>query len=420
MQAADPLRSSVSNLATHSRHHGASSTLCIYCIHTSSLDSFYLPVCSLLQAADPLQLLFQLGHSRHHRLLHFIHVCRIQTFLILISLSSLSLNLSISSLLQAGDPPQLLFQFSHSRHHRLFLTIHICISTSLSPSSIFLFLHFCFCRLVTLCSSFSELATPRPSLLHPIHICIYRLSIAPPSLPLSLSLSILLSLHFCRLVIICSSFSNLVTRPATASSPYTCIHIDISLHLSLVSLLQAGDPLQLLFQLCHSRSHGLLSLYMYPYRHPSLSSLLQAGDPLQLLFQLCHSRSHGLLDSLRVGHRRLGRLHTQGGRCGGLVVSVCVSSVWIGPLCGSVPCCLGRPSVRGSPLWVGPLWVPSPTCVPVVPMPSTRLMSLARAPAPAVLEYKHANDSFFYTTVEPDSLIAVLWHLLSFSAFDCL
>ena len=61
-----------------------------------------------------------------------------------------------------------------------------------------------------------------------------------------------------------------------------------------------------------------------------------------------------------------------------------VSSVWAGPLCGSVPCCLGRPSVRGGPLWVGPLWVPS---LPVFPSPhvvSARLMSLARAPAPAL------------------------------------
>ena len=29
--------------------------------------------------------------------------------------------------------------------------------------------------------------------------------------------------------------------------------------------------------------------------------------------------------------------------------------------------------------------------------------------------YKHGNDSFFYRAVEPDSLIAVLWH---FSRFD--
>ena len=43
---------------------------------------------------------------------------------------------------------------------------------------------------------------------------------------------------------------------------------------------------------------------------------------------------------------------------------VCVSSVWVGPLCGSVPCYVGRPSVRGGPLWVGPLWVPS---LPVFP-----------------------------------------------------
>jgi len=33
---------------------------------------------------------------------------------------------------------------------------------------------------------------------------------------------------------------------------------------------------------------------------------------------------------------------------------------------------------------------------------------------------EHGNDSLSYTAVEPDSLIAVLWHVLSFSAFDCL
>jgi len=32
------------------------------------------------------------------------------------------------------------------------------------------------------------------------------------------------------------------------------------------------------------------------------------------------------------------------------------------PLCRSLPCCVGRPSVRGGPLWVGPLWVPPLLC----------------------------------------------------------
>jgi len=31
-----------------------------------------------------------------------------------------------------------------------------------------------------------------------------------------------------------------------------------------------------------------------------------------------------------------------------------------------------------------------------------------------------SNDSLFYNAVEPDSCIAVLWHFLSFSSFDCL
>jgi len=32
----------------------------------------------------------------------------------------------------------------------------------------------------------------------------------------------------------------------------------------------------------------------------------------------------------------------------------------------------------------------------------------------------HGNDSLFYTAVEPNSLIAVLWHYVLFSSFDCL
>ena len=38
----------------------------------------------------------------------------------------------------------------------------------------------------------------------------------------------------------------------------------------------------------------------------------------------------------------------------------CVSPVWVAPLSGSLPCCVGRPSVRVGPLRVGPLWVPPP------------------------------------------------------------
>jgi len=32
-----------------------------------------------------------------------------------------------------------------------------------------------------------------------------------------------------------------------------------------------------------------------------------------------------------------------------------------------------------------------------------------------VLDYEHGNDSLFYTAVEKDSLIAVLWHISCFS-----
>ena len=55
------------------------------------------------------------------------------------------------------------------------------------------------------------------------------------------------------------------------------------------------------------------------------------------------------------------------------VLNVCVSSVWAGPLCGSVPCCVGRPSVRGGPLCVGPLWVPSFPVFPSFHVAPTRL-----------------------------------------------
>jgi len=50
---------------------------------------------------------------------------------------------------------------------------------------------------------------------------------------------------------------------------------------------------------------------------------------------------------------------------------------WTGPLCGAAPGA-GRSLVGRS------LVGPSPSCVPVVPVASTRVMSLARAPAPAV------------------------------------
>jgi len=34
--------------------------------------------------------------------------------------------------------------------------------------------------------------------------------------------------------------------------------------------------------------------------------------------------------------------------------------------------------------------------------------------------YEHGNDSLFYTAVENDFLIAVLWHFVSFLSFGCL
>jgi len=34
--------------------------------------------------------------------------------------------------------------------------------------------------------------------------------------------------------------------------------------------------------------------------------------------------------------------------------------------------------------------------------------------------HEHGNDSLFYTAVEKDSLIAVLWHFWSYLSFGCL
>jgi len=71
------------------------------------------------------------------------------------------------------------------------------------------------------------------------------------------------------------------------------------------------------------------------------------------------------------------------------VSSVWAGPMWVSPLCGSAPLCgpdpcVGRPPMRGGHL-VGRSHVgPSPPVFPLSRVASTRVVSHARAPAPAV------------------------------------